>query len=228
MVTAHVSCHVCAGHGVGAVSDQGRRAWRIVEGQELPVRRYLGGFGPASAKDVSSSCGWSVTAARRVLRRLDLRRFRDESGGELRCRPPTLRRPCGSWGSGMRFSSSHPRRAQILPEEHGRVVFATTSSRAVPTFSRRRAGGGHLAPCRWRRSLRAVPRAAPFRRARASGGGRAPHAVLRVGLRVGRVRERGCPNGSRTFPVAPRAPAHGLGRQARGRCAERTDGRSRS
>lgn len=110
------------------------------EGQELLVRRYLGGFGPASAKDVSSFCGWSVTAARRVLQRLELRRFRDESGGELFDLPGAPLPPTGT-PAPVRFLGQwdavllvHARRAQILPEEHRPVVFAKTSPQSVPTF----------------------------------------------------------------------------------------------
>jgi hypothetical protein len=110
------------------------------EGQELLVRRYLGGFGPASAKDVSSFCGWSVTAARRVLQRLELRRFRDEAGGELLDLPgaplpsadtPAPVRFLGQWDAVLLV---HARRAQILPEGHRPVVFARTKPQSVPTF----------------------------------------------------------------------------------------------
>jgi hypothetical protein len=110
------------------------------EGQELLVRRYLGGFGPASAKDVSSFCGWTVTAARQVLQRLELRRFRDESGGELFDLPGAPLPPAGT-PAPVRFLGQwdavllvHARRAQILAEEHRRVVFATTSPQSMPTF----------------------------------------------------------------------------------------------
>ena len=52
-------------------------------GRDWLVTGYLRGFGPASARDVASFCGWTVTAAREVLARLELRRFHDETGGEL-------------------------------------------------------------------------------------------------------------------------------------------------
>ena len=198
------------------------------------MRRYLGGFGPASAKDVSSFCGWSVTATRRVLQRLELRRFRDESGGELFDLPgaplppadtPAPVRFLGQWDAVLLV---HARRAQILPEEHRPVVFATTSPQSVPTFL----VDGQVAGT-WRHVDGAV-RCEPFHELPRAAArelqeeAEAPHAVLRVGLRVGLVRERGCPSGSHSSRAAPRAPAHGRGRQARGRRAERTDGRSRS
>jgi hypothetical protein len=51
--------------------------------RELLAGRYLRAFGPASAADVASLCGWSIGVTRDVLTRMALRRFRDESGGEL-------------------------------------------------------------------------------------------------------------------------------------------------
>src|SRR2546427_8740013 len=48
------------------------------EGHEHLIRRYLGGFGPASPNDIASWAGLPVTMLRPALERLDLRRFRDE------------------------------------------------------------------------------------------------------------------------------------------------------
>jgi Winged helix DNA-binding domain len=42
------------------------------------VRRYLAGFGPASAKDVASFTGLTPAALKPVLAALELRRFRSE------------------------------------------------------------------------------------------------------------------------------------------------------
>jgi hypothetical protein len=112
----------------------------VEEGQELLVRRYLGGFGPASVKDVSSFCGWTITATRRVLERLELRQFRDSSGGELVDLPraplppantPVPVRFLGQWDASLLV---HARRAQILPEEYRPRVFATSIPQSVPTF----------------------------------------------------------------------------------------------
>jgi hypothetical protein len=110
------------------------------EGQELLVTRYLGAFGPASAKDVASFCGWTVTAARAVLARLELRRFRDEAGGGLLDVPdgplpdpaaPAPVRFLGQWDAVLLV---HARRAQILLEAHRPCVFATSMPQSVPTF----------------------------------------------------------------------------------------------
>jgi winged helix DNA-binding protein len=112
----------------------------VEEGQELLARRYLGGFGPASVKDVSSFCGWTITATRRVLGRLELRRFRDESGGELVDLPraplppadtPVPVRFLGQWDASLLV---HARRAEILPEEYRPRVFARSIPQSVPTF----------------------------------------------------------------------------------------------
>jgi hypothetical protein len=107
--------------------------------REHLVRRYLGGFGPASVKDVASFCGWTAGAAREVLGGMGLRRFRDASGGELLDLPraplPTPDSPApvrflGQWDAVLLV---HARRAQVLPEEHRRRVFAVTMPQSVPT-----------------------------------------------------------------------------------------------
>ncbi|WP_246633156.1 winged helix DNA-binding domain-containing protein [Pseudonocardia nigra] len=110
------------------------------EGRDALVTRYLAGFGPASAKDIASFCGWNITTTREVLARLELRRFRDESGGELVDVPgaplppadtPAPVRFLGQWDANMLV---HVRRAQILPEEFRPRVFAPSMPQSVPTF----------------------------------------------------------------------------------------------
>lgn len=109
-------------------------------GQELLVRRYLTGFGPASPRDVASFCGWTVTEAREVLARLELRRFRDEAGGELLDVPGGLL-PDPATPAPVRFLPTwdasllvHTRRAEVLPEAYRPRVFATSMPQSVPTF----------------------------------------------------------------------------------------------
>ena len=110
------------------------------EGRNRLVTRYLSAFGPASAKDVGLFCGWTVTASRGVLDRLELRRFRDESGGELVDVPdaplppadtPAPARFLGQWDAVL---LTHARRARILPERFRPRVFATSMPQSVPTF----------------------------------------------------------------------------------------------
>lgn len=109
-------------------------------GQEALLQRYLRGFGPASAKDIASFCGWNITVTREVLGRLALRRFRDESGGELFDVPraplppadtPAPVRFLGQWDAALLV---HARRGQILPEEYRQRIFAVTMPQSVPTF----------------------------------------------------------------------------------------------
>lgn len=107
--------------------------------REHLVRRYLGGFGPASAKDVASFCGWAISAAREVLGAMELRRFRDGAGGELLDVPgaplpapdsPAPVRFLGQWDAVLLV---HARRAQVLPEEHRSRVFGVRMPQSVPT-----------------------------------------------------------------------------------------------
>jgi hypothetical protein len=110
------------------------------EGIEHLVRRYLGGFGPASAKDVAS---WSKVAPARlgpVLERLRLRRFRDAHGGELLDLPraplpdpetPAPVRFLPTWDATLLV---HARRTLILPEEYRPLVFHTKAPQSFPTF----------------------------------------------------------------------------------------------
>ncbi|MFC4941977.1 winged helix DNA-binding domain-containing protein [Pseudonocardia sp. GCM10023141] len=108
--------------------------------RELLVTRYLRGFGPASVKDVALFCGWNLTVTRAVLAGISLRRFRDESGGELVDLPraplpdadtPAPVRFLGQWDAVLLV---HARRGQILPEAYRSRVFAATMPQSVPTF----------------------------------------------------------------------------------------------
>jgi hypothetical protein len=110
------------------------------EGLELIVRRYLGGFGPASRKDIASWAGISVTTLAPTLERMRLRRFRDERGGELL---DLQRAPLPGAGvpAPVRFLPTwdatllvHARRTQIMPERFRPKVFDTKTPHSVPTF----------------------------------------------------------------------------------------------
>jgi Winged helix DNA-binding domain len=110
------------------------------EGLEHLVRRYLGGFGPASRRDLAGWAGIGVTAFRPVLERLDLRRFRDEQGTELLDLPgaplpdpdtPAPVRFLPTWDATLLV---HARRTQILPERYRSRVFNTKTPHSVPTF----------------------------------------------------------------------------------------------
>ena len=110
------------------------------EGLEHLVRRYLGGFGPASVDDMSSWAGLQVTTLRPAINRLRLRRFRDEDGGELLDLPGALH-PDPDAPAPVRFLPTwdatllvHARRAQILPEQYRPLVFNTKTPHSVSTF----------------------------------------------------------------------------------------------
>jgi len=104
------------------------------------VRRYLGGFGPASRKDLASWTGLPATMLRPVVDALDLRRFRDERGGELLDLPdaplpdphtPAPVRFISTWDASLLV---HARRSGILPERYRSRVFNTKTPHSVPTF----------------------------------------------------------------------------------------------
>ncbi len=104
------------------------------------VHRYLGGFGPASLKDAANWAGLPVTTLRPAVERMDLRRFRDEKGGELLDLPeaplpdpdtPAPVRFLPTWDATLLV---HARRTQILPEDYRPLVFHTKTPHSVPTF----------------------------------------------------------------------------------------------
>ena len=110
------------------------------EAEELLVRRYLAGFGPASRKDVASFTGYGLTALDKVLARLELRRFATEDGEELLDvpdgvlpDPDTPARPVflGTWDATLLV---HARRAGLLPEEYRPRIFNTKAPHSFPTF----------------------------------------------------------------------------------------------
>lgn len=110
------------------------------EGLGHLIRRYLEGFGPASAKDVASWAGLPVTKVLPTMERMGLRRFRDERGGQLLDLPrgplpdPTTPAPgrfLPTWDATLLI---HARRTQILPEVYRPLVFDTATPHSVSTF----------------------------------------------------------------------------------------------
>jgi hypothetical protein len=110
------------------------------QGLEHLVRRYLGGFGPASVNDLANWAGLPVATLRSVVDRLSLRRFRDEKGGELVDLPrsplpdpetPAPVRFLPTWEATLLV---HARRTQTLPEAYRSRVFDTKTPHSVPTF----------------------------------------------------------------------------------------------
>ncbi|MGZ8648167.1 MAG: winged helix DNA-binding domain-containing protein [Solirubrobacteraceae bacterium] len=104
------------------------------------VRRYLGGFGPASRKDVASFTGIPLTPLRPVLERLELERVEGEDGEELLDLPgsprpdadtPAPPRLLGTWEAALLV---HARRSGVLPEEHRPKIFHVRNPHSSPTF----------------------------------------------------------------------------------------------
>jgi hypothetical protein len=104
------------------------------------VKRYLAAFGPATAKNVTSFTGVPPAYLKPVLERLQLRRFRDESGEEL-LDVPRAPLPDPETPAPVRFLPTfdatllaHARRTGILDEEYRKVIFKTTAPQSFPTF----------------------------------------------------------------------------------------------
>lgn len=104
------------------------------------LRRYLGGFGPATTTDISSWSGLTVREVTAGLERLHARRFLSEQGEELFDVPdgllPDARAPAPvrflpTWDATLLV---HARRAGILPEEYRPLVFNTKMPHSVNTF----------------------------------------------------------------------------------------------
>ena len=104
------------------------------------VRSYLGGFGPAPKADIADYLGLGIRELEPGLARLELRRFRGESGAELLDLPraalpnpetPAPPRFLPTWDATL---LAHARRTGILPEEHRARVFNTKTPQSVATF----------------------------------------------------------------------------------------------
>jgi hypothetical protein len=104
------------------------------------VRRYLGGFGPATVGDISSWGGVPVTTLRPVVEGMRLRTFADVEGAILLDLPrqpipapdtPAPVRFLPTWDATL---LAHARRTQILPEEYRSSVFNTKNPQSSNTF----------------------------------------------------------------------------------------------
>jgi Winged helix DNA-binding domain len=104
------------------------------------VRRYLGGFGPATPAEIANWAGIPAATVAPALERLRLRRFASGDGEELVDLPraplpdpdtPAPVRLLGTWDA---ILLAHARRAEILPERHRTRVFHVRMPQSVPTF----------------------------------------------------------------------------------------------
>jgi hypothetical protein len=104
------------------------------------VRRYLGGFGPASRDEIADWAGIPIGDIVPALDRLRLRRFLAEDGRELLDLPGTPL-PDADTPAPVRFLPVwdatllvHARRTEILPDDHRPRVFNTKTPHSVGTF----------------------------------------------------------------------------------------------
>jgi len=110
------------------------------EGLEHLVRRYLGGFGPATPNEVAGWAGVPVTTIRPVVERLPLRSFRSEDGKVL-FDLPRAALPGGDAPAPVRFLPTweaalliHARRTEILPERYRGILFSSATPQSLCTF----------------------------------------------------------------------------------------------
>jgi DNA glycosylase AlkZ-like len=110
------------------------------KGLDHLVRRYLGGFGPSSAREIAGFAGVPPTDIDPALDRLRLRRFRGEDGEDLFDLPraplpdpetPAPPRFLPVWDATLLV---HARRTGILPEEFRARVFNPKTPHSVNTF----------------------------------------------------------------------------------------------
>ena len=109
-------------------------------GLELLLRRYLGGFGPAPLADAATWGGVPPSALALAAGRLELRRFRDESGREL-LDLPRGPLPASAVPAPVRFLPTwdatllvHARRTQMLAEAHRPLLFSSKTPQSAPSF----------------------------------------------------------------------------------------------
>jgi hypothetical protein len=110
------------------------------EGIELLVRRYLGGYGPATVDELANWAGLHPKRVGPALAAMKLRRHEAEDGAQL-LDLPRAQLPDPETPAPVRFLPTwdatllvHARRTGILPEEHRPKVFNTRTPQSVPTF----------------------------------------------------------------------------------------------
>jgi hypothetical protein len=125
-----------------ALAEDWLPAPKIRRGEALDhlIRRYLAAFGPAAKKDIAD---WAMLSAREIdkgLGRIQLRRFRDESGKEL-LDVPRMPIPAPETPAPPRFLPAwdatllvHARGTGILPEEYRPLIFNVKTPNSANTF----------------------------------------------------------------------------------------------
>ncbi|HEU0214072.1 MAG TPA: winged helix DNA-binding domain-containing protein [Jiangellaceae bacterium] len=104
------------------------------------VRRYLGGFGPATTAEIGNWSGLPVRTVTESLKRIDHVTHEADDGATL-VDLPDAPLPDAGTPAPIRFLPTwdavllvHARRSRILPEEHRPKVFSSRNPHSVPTF----------------------------------------------------------------------------------------------
>ena len=110
------------------------------EARALVVRRYLGGFGPATTAEIGNWAGLPARTVTEALKRIDHVTHEADDGATL-VDLPGAPLPDAGTPAPIRFLPTwhavllvHARRARILPEEHRPKVFSSRNPHSVPTF----------------------------------------------------------------------------------------------
>ena len=110
------------------------------QAQILLVRRYLGGFGPATRAEIANWAALPVRSVTAALAEIDHVTYQAEDGAILVDLPgaplpdadaPAPTRFLPTWDATLLV---HARRARILPEEHRIKVFSSRNPHSTPTF----------------------------------------------------------------------------------------------
>ncbi len=107
---------------------------------EYLVRRYLGGFGPATAGEVAQWAGLPVGRVLPTLQRLDLRQFESPDGDQLFDLPraplpgPHTEAPVRFLPVWEALLLVHARRKQVLAEEYRPLLFTSKNPHSLNTF----------------------------------------------------------------------------------------------
>jgi hypothetical protein len=123
-----------------AESWLGRSEISPADARDLLVRRYLGGFGPATRAEIGNWAGLPVKSVSESLNRIEHVPYQSEDGTAMVDLPdaplpdpdtPVPVRFLPTWDATLLV---HARRTQILPEVHRPKVFSTKTPHSVPTF----------------------------------------------------------------------------------------------
>lgn len=123
-----------------AEAELGPPKLTIEEAEELLLRRYLGGFGPATRADIASWAGLPVRSVAAVVERVEHVTYQAEDGSTLVDLPdaplpdpdlPVPIRFLPTWDATLLV---HARRTQILPERHRPKIFGVKTPFSFPTF----------------------------------------------------------------------------------------------